>query len=515
MKNLKVILCIIAMMMISVVANSQNIQTYSGNMTNPRWLADLTPPDYKAIEGIYSYYEDEEGNRIIHDKFTVKFKYQGYPGMGMERIISGDYIHGKRSGKWSIIIDGDYISEFQYKEGVLDGPFSVYGSNGEKIFPYAGTLFNSAIYKGQFSNGIITGDLTIEYLLDESKDVKIETGLLDYVGRKQGEWKSVLKGRNVNPYEIYTLYYNDIKLYEKVKDISSGNIKYKYKISDEITKPADTIKITITGKKCEFLGEDLFNVGGTLCVANCNEVYYGAYDEYGFNVLRNICKKRTMCQFIDIESEKYKELIKTTDVYLERERIEQAREDSIRNAEKARKDSIYKAAIERKRIERERQDSIRNADIEYKNNLSIVLRDIFAIEGFYKNKNSAIVSSVVNKDVRGLKSVSNEKQRLPEHKKIKKGKIENEYIVLITEEGEEIREVFKEEYLKTCKGIIGQNYFKEYNVNVASNKDCTLLIVYDLNDKIPFMLVKVNNKCQALMYYTIKSKIGKKLITKE
>lgn len=79
--------------------NSQNVKTYNGPMTEPEWIAELFGGGAYGFNGSYSYYEDKEGNRILHGSFKISYTYLYFGDFfGDFTEIRGNYNHGKRNG---------------------------------------------------------------------------------------------------------------------------------------------------------------------------------------------------------------------------------------------------------------------------------------------------------------------------------------------------------------------------------------------------------------------------------
>lgn len=247
MKHIKTAAVILLLMVVTIPTSAQNIKTYNGPMSEPDWLTDLIDDEYTwNCKGSYSYYEDAQENRIIHGKFSMNYVWFNSVN------ITGSYTHGRRNGLWTMKIIGDdnvkVIKQytFQYKNGVLNGPFS-YKSDDRTI-------------TGTFSNGIMSGTYKDIYVCLGGGNIT-ESGLLDSEGRPHGVWTAVRRGGEYAPYDETILYYHGCIVFSRKKDLSSGKITNDIQISPTIQTSSDILKIHDT----IIDGSGFVNVGGVIC----------------------------------------------------------------------------------------------------------------------------------------------------------------------------------------------------------------------------------------------------------
>ena len=297
---------------------------------NAEWISDLfeysSQHDYN---GYYSYYEDEDENRIIHGTFQVNYKTDVVNGV-KQYEIRGSFSHGKRDGKWimkAILINGKYASnylyQFNYTNGVLNGPFQIYSPETEEVEMF-----------GQFANGVLTGKVTIKQHAWLGKGyIQIE-GKVNSKGNPHGIWTEKEISEEAVPKDITELYYDGNLVYRKEKDLSSGTVEYTKKISDKIKTPADIVLITDT----MINGKDYVNVAGTICyrdtlsgsdlysvISHCRiKAFYpsvkGWHTSFDTEYYPNLVKKEQEEQQRRLEAEKKKK-----DEMLRRQREEKLR----------------------------------------------------------------------------------------------------------------------------------------------------------------------------------------------
>lgn len=244
--------------LLTISVSAQTIKKYSGQMSKPEWISELfeegTPYD---INGFYSYYEDERECRIIHSDFFICYKASEVL-LGVDKYeVRGSFSYGKRVGKWEMkakLRNGkyaqDYLYQFSYRDGVLNGPFRFVFSGFEII--------------GKFSNGIIAGKVIIKQYWGKNY-IQLE-GLVNDKGNPHGVWTEKEISEKAIPKDITRLYFDGNLVYRKEKDLSSGNIVYTYSVSDEIRVPADTAKISDTIIK----GKEYVKVGTLICAKDTN-----------------------------------------------------------------------------------------------------------------------------------------------------------------------------------------------------------------------------------------------------
>lgn len=257
----QIILGILSFMLMTVVS-AQTIKKYSGQMSKPKWIEELfEDADPYDTKGFYSYYEDANENRIINGDFMISYKTGVLDGVDRYEI-KGSFSHGKRDGKWEMkakLLNGkyaqNYLYQFNYKDGVLNGPFHFYSSETENVEII-----------GQFANGVISGKVIIKQHCWIGKCYTQVEGQVNDKGNPHGIWTEKDVSEKAIPKEVTRLYYDGNLVYRREKDLSSGDIAYTYSFSDEIRVPADTVKITDTIIK----GQEYLKVGAMICGKNTN-----------------------------------------------------------------------------------------------------------------------------------------------------------------------------------------------------------------------------------------------------
>ena len=464
---------IIAAFVLALSTNAQDVKTYNGQMTKPEWIAELFHCE-GGINGSYSYYEDEEENRILHGAFKVSYNTMCIDGRSLIEI-SGNYSHGKRNGHWTIKDKNRktgkenpyYYYDFNYKDGTLDGKISFRDDGHEMTGKFVnGTLSDTVLFRTYSPFGT-------------SKSIK---GSINDEGMPHGVWIEKNEYKDAVPMETTRLYYNGCLVYRREKDLSSGKITYTYQVSDKIKTPSDLNKIqdtTIDGVK-------YVNVGGIICGVKESD-YYDPNGFFSFGLINKAIKKWSMA----FDTNAYT-------AYVEKKEMDRQRKV---------KDSLRAVEIERERIERERQrmvrDSIRRVEeIERQDEEDVAHMRALVFQMVEENKSS---SDILNRlQGTGYHFITT--------KKLKKGEKEGDFLVLVTEDGIVFRDIFKEGYFKTQSGkvIDQQSISRDNEVHVATNQNGNLLIVYDTQERIPFMLAHIQD-ISNITYYTIKKSIGKKI----
>lgn len=248
--KIRYLLLLIALFL-ATSTNAQNIKTHSGEMSKPEWLADLIGEGYFEGNGSYSYYEDSDETRIPHGNFTLTFTKNALFSSIFKEIITGSFSHGKRNGQWtmkSVDVKGKVFHQykFQYKNGVLNGPFSYTENDGSSIT----CSFNNGVLSGYYKDVDVVAGYT-----------HTTSGNVDNEGRPHGEWTIISKGPNIVPKNKTRLYYKGCLVYYREKDQSTGKITYENQISPNICSAADISKIHDT----LINGVAFVDVGGVIC----------------------------------------------------------------------------------------------------------------------------------------------------------------------------------------------------------------------------------------------------------
>lgn len=468
---------IIAAFVLALSANAQNVKTYNGQMTKPDWIAELFDCE-GGIKGSYSYYEDEEENRILHGAFKVSYNTRCLDGRSLIEI-SGNYNHGKRNGHWTIKDknrktgkdNSYYYYDFNYKDGTLNGKIAFRDDGHEMAGKFVnGTLSDTVLFRTYFP------------FVGTSESIK---GRVNLEGVPHGEWVEKDEDKNAVPMEITRLYYNGCLVYRRKKDLSSGKITYTYQISDLVRSPSDLNKIHDT----IIDGVKYIDVAGLIC-----------------GIKTESSEPNDFVSFSTLLDEIYP-AIKSWNIKFDTRSYAAYIEKKERKRQYKTEDSLRVVKLERERIEEERQrivsDSIRRVkEIERQDEEDVAHMRALVFRMVEENKSS---SDILNRlQGTGYHFITT--------KKLKKGEKEGEFLVLETEEGIVFRDIFKESYFKTQSGkvIDQQNISRDNEVRVATNQDGKLLIIYDIQERIPFMLAHIQDVSN-ITYYTIKKSIGKKI----
>lgn len=473
---------IIAAFVLALSTNAQNVKTYNGQMTKPEWIAELFDCA-GGINGSYSYYEDDEENRILHGVFKVSYDVMclgGGRSFSSITEISGSYNQGRRNGHWTIKDKNKrtgkdnpyYYYDFNYKDGTLNGKISFrddgYEMTGKCV---GGTLSDTVLFRKYSPFGT-------------SVSFK---GKVNEAGLPHGIWFEKNEYKDAVPKETTCLYYNGCLVYRREKDLSSGIITYTYQVSKMVRVPSDLNKIHDT----IIDGVKYVDVVGVICSIKTES---GEPNEFvSFHTLFDDIYPAIDDWNMKFDTNSYV-------AYVEKKEMERQRRV---------KDSLRVVELERQRVEQEHQrmvrDSIRRVkEIERQDEQDIAEKEALVFRMVQEHKLN-FSSSVLDK-------LQNTGYHFIPTEKLKKGIKDGDYLVLTTDDGQEFRDVFREEYFTTKSGkvIDQQRISKEYEVRVATNQDGNLLIVYDVQERIPFMLAHFDGK-SSIHYYTIKKSVGKKI----
>ena len=341
---MKRILFILIALMLTMTAIAQTIKKYSGQMSKPEWIKELFEySSQHGYNGYYSYYEDEEEKRIIHGIFQVNYKTGEVNGV-RQYEIRGSFCHGKRDGKWimkALLLNGkyarNYLYQFNYTNGILNGPFQIYAPDTEDVEML-----------GHFSNGIITGKVTVKQHAWLGKGyIQIE-GRVNSDGNPHGIWTEKEISDKAIPKDVTRLYYDGNLVYRREKDLSSGTIEYTQKISDKIKTAADSVLITDT----IINDKDYVNVAGIICSKDT----LASSDIYSI-----ISTSRISAIYPFIKSWKTSF---DTEYYLKMVKIEQEKQQ--RRIEEKRQEEKRKKEAEERKIREEEQRKKQEAEAKLK-----------------------------------------------------------------------------------------------------------------------------------------------------
>ena len=200
------------LMMLTVHASvGQTLKTYSGL--------------YKNGKATYTYYEDENGERVKHGKFTYNKVDKGIGVGGGMNIsyattisASGNYKNGVKDGTWTYknktagggITFADFSAVINYADGRMEGTLN-----------NAGTIF-------QMRNNRITGQVK-KVTKTRNEDWTL-TGQFDEEGFPDGTWTKNYKSYG-NLYEDTEKYVHGLLVAKQTKNESTGEIT-RYEFND-------------------------------------------------------------------------------------------------------------------------------------------------------------------------------------------------------------------------------------------------------------------------------------------
>ena len=347
---MKRILFILIALMLTMTAIAQTIKKYSGQMSKPEWIKELFESSSQhGFNGYYSYYEDEEEKRILHGIFQVNYKTGEVNGV-RQYEIKGSFCHGKRDGKWimkALLLNGkyarNYLYQFNYTNGILNGPFQIYAPDTKDVEMF-----------GHFSNGIITGKVTVKQHAWLGKGyIQIE-GRVNSDGNPHGIWTEKEISDKAIPKDVTRLYYDGNLVYRREKDLSSGTIEYTQKISDKIKTAADSVLITDT----IINDKDYVNVAGIICSKDT----LASSDIYSIISTSRIS---AIYPFIKSWNTSF-----DTEYYLKMVKIEQEKQQ--RRIEEKRQEEKRKKEAEERKIREEEQRKKQEAEAKLKAEIEVL-----------------------------------------------------------------------------------------------------------------------------------------------
>ena len=321
----KVLFCFL-LVTTTYLVNAQTIKKYNGQMSKPEWIAELFESSPYEYNGYYSYYENDEEKRVIHGTFQVNYKTNE---LGLNTYeIKGAYNHGMREGKWTMKAkdlngkySNHYLYQFNYRNGVLDGPFQIYSHQ-----------YDDVEMLGRFTNGVIDGNLIIKlHEFSSGKGYTQFEGRVNSKGNPHGIWTEKIVSEKAIPKDITRLYYDGNLVYRREKDLSSGVVEYTQKVSDKIKTPADSVLITDT----IINGKDYFNVAGIICstdVETESSLYHVVSTSKIGSIYPSIQNWNT-----SFDPDYYPELVRREQAEEQRRKEEQIKEEKRKKEEEERK----------------------------------------------------------------------------------------------------------------------------------------------------------------------------------
>lgn len=244
-------------MLMTQVSIGQTLKTYSGL--------------YEGGQATYTYYEDENGGRVKHGKFTYN---KSDKGVGVERGMnipytkilsaSGNYKNGVKDGTWT------------YEDKTEGGKIKFAGFSA--IINYVnGRMEGTLVHEGamfQMKNNRITGPVK-KTERTQNQDWTI-SGQFDDDGFPDGNWKKDYK-LNGNPYVDTEKYVHGLLVAKQTQNVSTGKIT-RHEFPD--VNPQDYVAAYNPAKDSTIVGELI-----------CKEkIYYeqGENDESSLDLLPEV-----------------------------------------------------------------------------------------------------------------------------------------------------------------------------------------------------------------------------------
>lgn len=182
--------------------SAREIKTYSG--------------PYEGGRATYSYYEDEEENRIYHGPFKEVFA---------GNTITGTYKEGKMDGTWIYKMPNTFFGKYNlrvtYKDDVLDGPLVWSYTRGKQ--PYC-------MVKLTMKNGKVVGYEGLVYPRGDAWEKIDLKGGFDEDGYPDGVWEYIyqpysLLGSGGDKHSIREVWRNGVLVKGRDKNLATGEIE--------------------------------------------------------------------------------------------------------------------------------------------------------------------------------------------------------------------------------------------------------------------------------------------------
>ena len=220
---------------------AQTSKKYDGPMRIPSdlYLLKDFDPRSNEIRGTYSYYENEEEDRIKHGDFKIVFVADNF-----NREVKGRYEHGKKTGTWTVkdIVTGvktNYLKHmelsFNFKDDFLDGPLT--GVIHNRTTAYTVNC--------SFSKGRMTGKYHLDIADEWEKGITYEVnGTFGDDGMPTGIW--ILKQKGGIEVTQKRLYLNGALVYIQEQDFSTGAKTLPFCAFSGVTKAPAAEEITVS-----------------------------------------------------------------------------------------------------------------------------------------------------------------------------------------------------------------------------------------------------------------------------
>lgn len=228
----RIIISTLLLMLMTQVSIGQTLKTYSGL--------------YEGGQATYTYYEDENGGRVKHGKFTYN---KSDKGVGVERGMnipytkilsaSGNYKNGVKDGMWT------------YEDKTDGGKIKFAGFSA--IINYVnGRMEGTLVHEGamsQMKNNRITGPVKkTKKTLNEDWTL---SGQFDDDGFPDGNWKKDYK-LNGNLYVDTEKYVHGLLVAKQTQNVSTGKIT-RHEFPD--VNPQDYVAAYNPAKDSTIVGE--------------------------------------------------------------------------------------------------------------------------------------------------------------------------------------------------------------------------------------------------------------------
>ena len=178
MKTIIILTTLLSLKVFSLVA--QTIKTYSG--------------PYEEGKATYQYYEDKNGERIYHGKFTYNNE------EGTIKIV-GAYKNGKKDGIWTCALNKAFYNMLLTVTGTINASYSNGNKNGDWSYSFSENTSRFEVSGGgtesekiSFKNNIPEGQyfskqsFNLIYNTGKKSGTRIVKGTFDESGYKTGEW---------------------------------------------------------------------------------------------------------------------------------------------------------------------------------------------------------------------------------------------------------------------------------------------------------------------------------------
>ena len=271
MKRICTMLLLISLGVSSLFA--QTTKNYDGPMRIPSdlyFLKDFDPRSFD-IKGSYSYYENEDEDRIKHGDFTIVFVAKNF-----NREVKGKYEHGKKTGTWTVKdiktgVNTNYLKHMEltlnFIDDYLDGPLFGVIHNGTSAYTIECT----------FSKGRLVGKYHLNIADEWEEGITYEVdGAFGDDGMPVGIW--VLKQKGSIEITQKRLYLNGALVYIQEQDYSTGSKTLPFCAFSNLTKAPSAEEITVSSRE----GEDSVSYHGSVAFRrNVGIGYYGEADTHG------------------------------------------------------------------------------------------------------------------------------------------------------------------------------------------------------------------------------------------